>query len=69
MLGALVLASGAQDQSPDYPSFTILRLFLDTLTDLLNCLDNVSFLKLSERPVHVSIMSLPVEFLRLATYV
>ena len=44
---------------------SILRLFLDTFSDLLNRLDNVAFFKFGKGPMHMGVVSMSVEFLGL----
>ena len=56
VLGALVLASRAQNQAPDNPAFRVERLLLDAFADFLDSLDHVSLFEFSEGPVHVGVM-------------
>ena len=66
MLGALVLARGAQDEPPNDPALGIGRLLLHALPNLLDRLDHVALLELGESPVHVGVVAGAVELLGLS---
>ena len=61
MLGALVFAGRTKDETPDDPAFGVERLFLDTFTDFFDGFDDIAFLELGESPVHVRVVTRPVE--------
>lgn len=66
VFGAFIFASRSENESPDNPVVCVLRLLLYTFPDLLDGFHDISFFKLSESPVHVSVVSVPIELLRLA---
>ena len=66
MLRTPVLAGRAEDEPPQDPALTVLRLFLHTFSDFLDRFNNVTLFELSEGPVHVSVVALSVELLGLA---
>ena len=63
--GTLVLASAAQNETPNDPTLRIQRLLLNALADFLDGLDDIAFFEFCEGPVHVGVMSHTVELLGL----
>ena len=67
MLCTFVFSCGPQDQTPDNPALCILWLLLHTLPDFLDRLDDISFFKLCEGPMHMCVVALSVKFFCLLT--
>ena len=66
MSSTAIFAGRAQDEAPHDPALATPRLLLHTLPDFLDCFDDIALFEFSEGPVHVSIVTLPVEFFGLA---
>ena len=66
MFGAFIFTSGSENESPNDPVICVFRLLLDAFSDFLDCFHHIAFFKLSEGPMHVSVMAVPIELLGLA---
>ena len=67
MSSAAIFAGRAKDETPHDPALATPRLLLHTLSDFLDCFDDIALFELSEGPVHVSIVTLTVKFFGLPT--
>ena len=66
MFGAFIFTGGSENESPDDPIICVFRLLLDAFSDFLDSFHDIAFFKLGEGPMHVSVVTIPVELLGLA---
>ena len=65
MFGAFILSSWPENEAPDHPIVGIFRLFLNSLSDFLDCFYNIAFLKLSKGPMHMGVVTISVKLFSL----
>ena len=61
VFGAFIFANRSQDETPDDPVVSVLRLLLYSFPDLLDSFHHITLLKLSEGPMHVGVVSVSIE--------
>ena len=66
MFGAFIFTGGSENESPDDPIICVFRLLLNAFSDFLDSFHDIALFKLGEGPMHVSVVTIPVELLGLA---
>lgn len=67
MLCKFEFASRPQNQTPYDPIIRTVLILSDAFTNLADCLDQISFFELSEGPMSMCVMIMPIELLSLST--
>ena len=66
MFGAFIFTGRSENEAPNHPIICVFGLFLDTFSDFLDSFHNIALFKLSKCPMHVGVVTVPIEFFGLA---